>query len=66
MPPRMPREGSRGEFNPLNFDQAAFEAPPNPVPGEGRADLVLFVVERDVVLDFVELFPRLFGSGFRS
>ncbi len=31
------------------------------VPGQCSAYLVFFVIERDVVIDLVELFPRIFA-----
>jgi hypothetical protein len=60
MLPRMPRVGSRGEIRPLTLDQAALEAPRHVIPREGRADLVFLVIQRDVILDLVELFPGVF------
>lgn len=33
---------------------------------ERLANSMLFVVEGDVVLDFIELFPRIFRRGLRA
>lgn len=36
------------------------------LPRERLANLMLFVIEGDVVLDFIELFPRIFRRGLRA